>query len=74
MKTGYPFLAISRKYNLEYADVLAVADRMKNLAPHEEFFVDGPMADALGDINKATTHFAAQQSGLIEMQDYVDIS
>ena len=46
---------------------------MKNLAPHEEFFVDGPMADALGDINKATTHFAAQQSGLIEMQDYVDI-
>ena len=75
MKTGYPFLAIFKKHNLPYEDVLMAADYCKNMDSTCEGyrqFMDLPN-EAAADVNKAIVHFTGQQAGLIEMTDYVSI-
>lgn len=76
MKTGYPFLRISQKHNLDYGLVLLAADKLKNTTVHDGdavIFV-GPVNVANTDICKAVNHFRAQQAGLIPMTDYADVS
>lgn len=81
MKTGYPFLVIAKKHNLDYGQVLMAADygRFTGTPPGTERSQTGYAAfnsipdAAMADINAASNHFAAQQRGEVAMSDYVDI-
>lgn len=73
MKTGYPFLQIAKKHNLDYAAVLMAADygRFNGTPPgtarsqaHYEAFKSIPDA-AMEDIIAASDHFTQTQYGLI---------
>ena len=67
MKTGYPFLTISKKHNVEYADVLFVADHLKNKGNFHENIPALPI-EVISDINKANDEFKGMQLGLFDWQ------
>ena len=71
MKTGYPFLAISKKHNLDYADVLMAADygrflgitpRTERAQAHYKAFMAIP-DEAMKDIIRASNEFVRMQDG-----------
>ena len=76
MKTGYPFLRISQKHNLDYGLVLRAADEIKKgIVPGKGYYQHigiSPAANA--DICKALNYFRLQQVGYVAMTDYADVS
>lgn len=71
MKTGYPYLAIAKKYNVPYREVLHVVEYVLGNITKLEVHFTSPI---INNINKAMLHFKAQQAGTIPMTDNVEIS
>ena len=76
MKTGYPFLKLSQKYNLDYSAVLIAADYMKK-HPQSHRYPQGIRAFAglgpkpetiLKEIDSVNYEFASMQAGFIDWQ------
>lgn len=75
MKTGYPFLAISRKHNLDYGVVLKTADYIRK--HQKDAFSDYGIKELakhnitpqiLKEIDDVNYEFAAMQAGIIQWQ------
>lgn len=75
MKTGYPFLAISKIHNVDYGAVLTAAHYLKqnpgyfakSKAVHAFEGLNGNL-DCLRAIDNANYEFAAMQAGIIQWQ------
>lgn len=66
---SYPFLSISKKYNIEYGDVLKVAEVYRLGDKRGARIIETRLATPngerlLGDIKGAVSHFKSVQSGV----------
>ena len=75
MKTSYPFLVITKKYNLDYGQVCLAADYAKNFGPNQtgyKAFVSIPDA-ALREIQTVNSQFREMQAGTRDWMDGFEI-